>query len=95
MIRLIIFILIINFLSSCGSDDKLSSKSFIAVGDLPSDKKNYQLYEALIKSINLIKPSLVIHTGDATHPGDCTNETIDRGYNYMNSFDAPVLYSWR
>ena len=93
MIRLIIFILIFQILSACSNNNKPISTLFIALGDLPSDEKNYPLYEALIKSINLIKPSLVIHTGDATHPGDCTNKTIDHGYNYMNSFDAPVLFA--
>ena len=93
MSRLIILILIIITLSSCNSDDKPISTKFIALGDLPSDEKNYLLYETLIKDINSIKPSLVIHTGDATHPGDCTNKTIDHGYNYMNSFDAPVLFT--
>ena len=79
--------------SSCGKSDKPISTAFIALGDLPSDEKNYTLYEALIKDINLTNPSLVIHTGDNTHPGDCTNKTIDHGYNYMNSFDAPVLFT--
>ena len=95
MTRLNILILILIFiaLSSCNNSEKPISTKFIALGDMPYDEKNYPLYEALIKDINSSKPSLIIHTGDATHPGDCTNETIDHGYNYMNSFDAPVLFT--
>lgn len=93
MIRLINFILIINLLSQCTSSDKLTSTSFIALGDMPYYKFQFPVYETLIKNINATNPSLIIHTGDATHPGDCTNKTIDRGYNFMNSFDAPVLFT--
>ena len=93
MMRLIVLILMLQLLSSCNKSDKPISTAFIALGDMPYDEKNYLLYEALIKDINLIKPSLVIHTGDNTHPGDCTNKTIDHGYNYMNNFDAPVLFT--
>jgi len=93
MMRLIILILIFQILSACSNSDKPISTVFIALGDMPSGEKDYLLYEALIKNINSIKPSLVIHTGDATHTGTCSNKTIDHGYNYMNSFDAPVLFT--
>jgi len=69
MMRLIVLILMLQFLSTCNKSDKPISTAFIALGDMPYDEKNYLLYEALIKDINLIKPSLIIYTGDATHPG--------------------------
>lgn len=95
-----ILILITLKLTSCSKNDKpissnneTISTSFIAYGDMPYYVKNYPIYEALIKNINLIEPSLVIHTGDASHPSDCTNETIDLMHDYMNSFDAPLLFA--
>lgn len=93
MIRLIFLILIFQVFSSCSDNNKPTSTTFIAIGDLPNGKKNYQLYEALIKIINLSKPSLVIHTGDSSNGDECSNKTIDREYNYMNSFHAPLLFT--
>jgi len=69
------------------------SMSFIAFGDMPYYKKNYALYEKLIKKVNLTKPSLVIHTGDAHHPKDCDKKTIDLMRDYMNSFNAPLVFA--
>ena len=57
--------------------------SFIAYGDMPYFEKNYKAYEELITKINTMKPSLVIHTGDAHHPNDCDNKTINLMYNFM------------
>lgn len=66
--------------------------SFIAYGDMPYFEKNYKSYEELIIKINTMKPSLVIHTGDAHHPNDCDNKTINLMYNYMNKIDAPLFF---
>ena len=69
------------------------SISFIALGDMPYENKEYALYEKLIKKVNLMKPSLVIHAGDAHKEGDCDNKTKDLMRNYMNSFDAPLVFT--
>lgn len=67
--------------------------SFVALGDAPNNKNEYQLYESLIKNINAAKPSLVVHLGDTHGRSVCSNKEIDRMRRYMNDFIAPVLYT--
>ena len=67
------------------------SMSFISYGDMPDRKKYHKTYEALIAKINTMEPSLVIHTGEPTHPDDCDNKTINQMYSYMNNINAPLF----
>jgi Calcineurin-like phosphoesterase len=54
----------------------------------------YPQYEKLISTINDLKPDLVIHVGDtksgSTH---CSDEMLAAQLAYLNSFEAPLLYS--
>lgn len=72
-----------------------TSLKLIALGDMPYGKpeKSYPPYEALIGAINLRNPDLVIHVGDTKGGGACTDEILTDQMNYMNSFEAPVLYT--
>ncbi len=67
----------------------------IILGDMPygAPKTSYPPYEALIGEINQQKPDLVIHVGDTKGGGPCSNEILTDQFNYMNSFNAPVLYT--
>ncbi len=51
-------------------------------------------YEALIATLNSMKPELVVHVGD-TKSGStpCSDEALGKQLSYLNSFNAPTLYS--
>jgi len=93
MIRIIIIILAIQMLTSCKNNDEPISTAFIAYGDLLYKDNDYSLYESLIENINASEPSLIIHVGDAHNEDSCSNKNIDLMRNYMNDFDAPLLYT--
>ena len=80
-------------LTSCKNNDESTSMAFIAYGDLPYKDNDYSLYESLIKNINASEPSLIIHIGDAHNEDSCSDKNIDRMRDYMNDFNAPVLYT--
>lgn len=67
----------------------------IALGDMPYGDPAivYPPYEDLIGAINKRNPDLVIHVGDTKGGGACTDDILTDQLNYMNSFDAPVLYT--
>jgi hypothetical protein len=69
---------------------------FIALGDMPygKPKKVGPPYETLIGQVNDASPALVIHVGD-TKSGKtkCSDKMLDRQLGYLNSFDAPTLYT--
>ncbi len=54
----------------------------------------YPQYEKLISTINDLKPDLVIHVGD-TKSGStpCSDKMLDEQLAYLNTFNAPLLYS--
>jgi Calcineurin-like phosphoesterase len=54
----------------------------------------YPQYEKLISTINDSKPDLVIHVGD-TKSGStpCSDKMLDEQLAYLNTFNAPLLYS--
>ncbi len=69
---------------------------FVALGDMPYGQpaKVYPLYEALITQINAQNPDLVIHVGDTKSGGaPCTNTYLDEQLAYLDSFQAPTLYT--
>jgi len=69
---------------------------FVALGDMPygKPKKVYPLYETLIDTVNARDPALVIHVGDTKSGStDCTDKILDEQRAYLNSFDAPTLYT--
>ncbi|MEL7256682.1 MAG: metallophosphoesterase [Pseudomonadota bacterium] len=68
----------------------------IALGDMPygPPEEVYPPYETLIDEINARTPELVIHVGD-TKSGrdDCTDQLLLEQLSYLQSFEAPVLYT--
>jgi hypothetical protein len=54
----------------------------------------YPQYEKLISTINDFRPDLVIHVGD-TKSGStpCSDKMLDEQLAYLNTFNAPLLYS--
>ncbi len=70
--------------------------SFVVLGDQPygSSKAVTHRYRSLIRTINDQNPSLVIHVGDTkTGSSPCTDAMLRAQLNYLNSFEAPTLYS--
>ncbi len=80
-----------------GAPKQMSAEEFriIALGDLPygAPELVYPPYEALIGKINEQSPDLVIHVGDTKGGGACTDQILLDQLNFMNSFEAPVLYT--
>jgi len=68
---------------------------FIALGDMPYGEPDlvYPLYESLIGEINTRSPELVIHVGDTKGGGACTDAILRAQLDFMNMFNAPVLYT--
>ena len=70
--------------------------SFVALGDMPYGEPSevYPPYEALIQRINELDPALVVHVGD-TKSGStvCSDEMLNEQLGYLNSFEAPLLYT--
>ena len=70
--------------------------SFVAIGDMPYGQPSevYPLFEALIRRIDELDPALVVHVGD-TKSGStlCSDEVLGDQLGYLNSFEAPVLYT--
>ena len=68
---------------------KSESMRFISYGDNQSKKMN-----SLMDSINKQNISLVVHLGDTeSFPSLCTDSYIDQQYDFMNSLNAPVLFT--
>ncbi|MFN0113619.1 MAG: metallophosphoesterase [Paracoccaceae bacterium] len=67
-----------------------------ALGDAPYGvpEEVYAPYEALIGAINAVKPQLVIHVGDIKAGSTpCSDALITDQRDFLNRFDAPVLYT--
>lgn len=90
--RIFLITLVFMMLISCKNEVSPTMK-FVALGDAPNSSEEYPLYKSLIKNINAIKPSLVVHVGDTHNRKVCSNKEIERIRGYMNDFAAPVLYT--
>jgi hypothetical protein len=69
---------------------------FVALGDMPygDPEEVYAPFEALIGAINAAGPDLVLHIGDTKSGGTpCSDEMLDDQLAFMNTFEAPVLYT--
>ncbi len=67
-----------------------------ALGDAPYGEpaEVYPTYEALIGAINQRKPALVIHVGDIKSGSTaCSDALLTEQLNFLNRFEAPVLYT--
>ncbi len=70
--------------------------TFVALGDVPygDPAEVYPPFETLIGTINDAEPTLVIHVGD-TKSGStlCSDAMLMDQLNFINTFNAPVLYT--
>lgn len=70
--------------------------SFVLLGDVPygAPEAVFPPFEALIEEINAQAPELVIHVGDTKSGSSlCDNAMLDAQLGYLNSFDAPTIYT--
>lgn len=67
----------------------------IALGDMPYGplEQVYPPFERLLNAINDRAPDLVLHVGDTKGGGACTDALLTDQLAYMNSVDAPLLYT--
>ena len=70
--------------------------TFVALGDMPYGKpaKVYAPFKTLIGQVNTLKPAFTIHIGD-TKSGStpCSDKMLLDQLKFMNSFDAPLVYT--
>ena len=70
--------------------------TFVALGDMPYGKpaKVYAPFKTLIGQVNALKPAFTIHIGD-TKSGStpCSDKMLLDQLGFMNSFDAPLVYT--
>ncbi|MCY3822921.1 MAG: hypothetical protein OXG62_03510 [Nitrospinae bacterium] len=70
--------------------------TFVALGDMPYGKpaKVYPPFKALIGQVNALNPAFTIHVGD-TKSGStpCSDKMLLDQLAFMNSFDAPLVYT--
>ena len=70
--------------------------TFVALGDMPYGKpaKVYPPFKVLIGQVNALKPAFTIHIGD-TKSGStpCSDKMLLDQLDFMNSFDAPLVYT--
>ena len=70
--------------------------TFVALGDMPYGKpaKVYAPFKTLIGQVNALKPAFTIHIGD-TKSGStpCSDKMLLDQLDFMNSFDAPLVYT--
>ena len=70
--------------------------TFVALGDMPYGEpaKVYPPFKALIGQINALKPAFTVHVGD-TKSGStpCSDKMLLDQLDFMNSFDAPLVYT--
>lgn len=68
----------------------------VALGDMPYGEpaEVNPTYEALIAEVNARAPDLVLHIGD-TKSGStpCSDEMLGQQLTYLDSFEAPTIYS--
>ncbi len=74
---------------SISSSLKSDSIKIISLGD-----NEFKNMKGLLNSINLHNSSLIVHVGDIIDaPSPCTDSKIDNQREFMNSLNAPVLYT--
>ncbi len=70
--------------------------TFVALGDMPYGKpaKVYAPFKTLIGQVNALNPAFTIHIGD-TKSGStpCSDKMLLDQLNFMNTFDAPLVYT--
>ena len=70
--------------------------TFVALGDMPYGEpaKVYPPFKVLIGQINALKPAFTVHVGD-TKSGStpCSDKMLLDQLDFMNSFDAPLVYT--
>ena len=70
--------------------------TFVALGDMPYGKpeKVYPPFKALIGQINALKPDFTVHVGDIKSGSTpCSDKMILDQLDFMNSFEAPLVYT--
>ena len=80
--------------AAASADDK--PFTFVALGDMPYGKpaKVYPPFKTLIGQVNALNPAFTIHIGD-TKSGStpCSDKMLLDQLAFMNSFDAPLVYT--
>jgi hypothetical protein len=69
---------------------------FIALGDMPygDPARTYPQFRALIGAINARKPAFTIHVGDIkAGTGACSDALFQEQLDFLNSFDAALVYT--
>ena len=70
--------------------------TFVALGDMPYGpaEKSYPPFERLIGAVNAAAPAFTLHVGDIKSGGTpCSDEEFRNQLAFMNSFDAPLVYT--
>lgn len=70
--------------------------TFVALGDMPygAPEKAWPPYERLIEIVNEAAPAFVLHAGDTKSGStECSDAMLDQQLVYMNSYNAPTLYT--
>ena len=84
------------FVLTAGAASADKPFTFVALGDMPYGKpaKVYPPFKALIGQINALKPAFTTHVGD-TKSGStpCSDKMLLDQLDFMNSFDAPLVYT--
>lgn len=84
------------FVLTAGAASADKPFTFVALGDMPYGKpaKVYPPFKALIGQINALKPAFTVHVGD-TKSGStpCSDKMLLDQLDFMNSFDAPLVYT--
>ncbi len=84
------------FVLTAGAASADKPFTFVALGDMPYGEpaKVYPPFKALIGQINALKPAFTIHVGD-TKSGStpCSDRMLLDQLDFMNSFDAPLVYT--
>lgn len=84
------------FVLTAGAASADKPFTFVALGDMPYGEpaKVYPPFKALIGQINALKPAFTVHVGD-TKSGStpCSDKMLLDQLDFMNSFDAPLVYT--
>ncbi len=84
------------FVLTTGAASAEKPLTFVALGDMPYGKpaKVYEPFKTLISQVNALKPAFTIHIGD-TKSGStpCSDKMLLDQLDFMNSFDAPLVYT--
>ncbi len=69
--------------------------SFVAIGDMPYKvPAAYAGFDALIRTVNQIKPAFTVHIGDIKSGSTpCTDEMFQKVYDQFGTFEQPLIYT--